>query len=303
MGKRLLVLVVLLAVFIALGLVVGTFDGARQPVACTLEAKLCPDGSSVGRHGPACEFDSCPAVSEGNNIRVVQPVVGETVGRPLIVAGQARVFESVFSYRLLDGAGRQLAAGFDHARASDVGQYGAFSVAIEYVLPTTATGTVEVFTHSAADSSVVDLVSIPVTFSGKEFTAVKVFFDNPNAKYRNPETGLVDNECDGVFPVARTAPKTPAVARAALEQLFSGPTEIERRLGYTTAINPGVRIRSLKIVDGVATVDLSSELTAAVGGSCRVSMIARQIELTLKQFETIKSVKLLVDGAPDALQP
>lgn len=27
---------------------------------CTLEAKLCPDGSSVGRSGPNCEFAACP---------------------------------------------------------------------------------------------------------------------------------------------------------------------------------------------------------------------------------------------------
>jgi len=32
------------------------------PVACTMEAKLCPDGSSVGRTGPKCEFAPCPAV-------------------------------------------------------------------------------------------------------------------------------------------------------------------------------------------------------------------------------------------------
>lgn len=28
--------------------------------ACTLEAKLCPDGTSVGRTGPSCEFTPCP---------------------------------------------------------------------------------------------------------------------------------------------------------------------------------------------------------------------------------------------------
>ena len=28
--------------------------------ACTLEAKLCPDGSAVGRTGPNCEFAKCP---------------------------------------------------------------------------------------------------------------------------------------------------------------------------------------------------------------------------------------------------
>lgn len=29
--------------------------------ACTLEAKLCPDGSAVGRVGPNCEFAPCPS--------------------------------------------------------------------------------------------------------------------------------------------------------------------------------------------------------------------------------------------------
>lgn len=34
-------------------------DAGRQ-VACTLEAKLCPDGTAVGRSGPNCEFVQCP---------------------------------------------------------------------------------------------------------------------------------------------------------------------------------------------------------------------------------------------------
>jgi hypothetical protein len=32
----------------------------RDRTACTLEAKLCPDGSSVGRTGPDCRFAPCP---------------------------------------------------------------------------------------------------------------------------------------------------------------------------------------------------------------------------------------------------
>lgn len=31
----------------------------NQPVACTKEAKMCPDGSYVGRTGPNCEFTPC----------------------------------------------------------------------------------------------------------------------------------------------------------------------------------------------------------------------------------------------------
>ena len=30
-------------------------------VACTADAKMCPDGSYVGRVGPRCEFAPCPS--------------------------------------------------------------------------------------------------------------------------------------------------------------------------------------------------------------------------------------------------
>lgn len=33
---------------------------SNDPVFCTMDAKLCPDGSSVGRVGPNCEFAACP---------------------------------------------------------------------------------------------------------------------------------------------------------------------------------------------------------------------------------------------------
>lgn len=43
-------------------------DSALLPgpdtVACTLEAKQCPDGSFVGRTGPNCEFTACPEVPD-----------------------------------------------------------------------------------------------------------------------------------------------------------------------------------------------------------------------------------------------
>lgn len=32
-------------------------------VACTEEALVCPDGSSVGRTGPQCKFSACPSMS------------------------------------------------------------------------------------------------------------------------------------------------------------------------------------------------------------------------------------------------
>ena len=32
-----------------------------SPLSCTMEAKICPDGSTVGRQGPRCQFAPCPS--------------------------------------------------------------------------------------------------------------------------------------------------------------------------------------------------------------------------------------------------
>ena len=48
--------------------IVDNLDGVLpQQKSCTLEAKICPDGSAVGRSGPNCEFDPCPIISQENN--------------------------------------------------------------------------------------------------------------------------------------------------------------------------------------------------------------------------------------------
>ncbi|MCX6713383.1 MAG: hypothetical protein NTY66_04220 [Candidatus Vogelbacteria bacterium] len=41
-------------------------DTGNQPVACTMEAKQCPDGSYVGRTGPKCEFTACPVAKSSD---------------------------------------------------------------------------------------------------------------------------------------------------------------------------------------------------------------------------------------------
>lgn len=43
----------------------------NEPVACTMDAKMCPDGSYVGRVAPNCAFASCP--NESSNEQIVCP--------------------------------------------------------------------------------------------------------------------------------------------------------------------------------------------------------------------------------------
>jgi len=35
--------------------------GDEGLTACTMEAKICPDGTTVGRIAPNCEFETCPS--------------------------------------------------------------------------------------------------------------------------------------------------------------------------------------------------------------------------------------------------
>lgn len=52
---------VLLAVGVAvLAWVSSSEPKPTEPVYCTQDAKICPDGSYVGRIGPKCEFAPCP---------------------------------------------------------------------------------------------------------------------------------------------------------------------------------------------------------------------------------------------------
>jgi hypothetical protein len=63
---------IIIAVLVVAGFGVAwklTKNETPSPVACTAEAKICPDGSAVGRTGPNCEFTKCPSTTftrEGN---------------------------------------------------------------------------------------------------------------------------------------------------------------------------------------------------------------------------------------------
>jgi len=129
---------------------------------------------------------------------------------------------------------------------------------------------------------------------GAETMTVRVYFG------KNEITG---STCSVVFPVDRVVPKTEAVAKAALEELLKGPTDAEKAAGYFTSIPLGSKLNSIVIVDGEARVDFD-QTTQSGGGSCSMVERVSEINFTLKQFLTVKSVKLSIDGQTgDIFQP
>lgn len=78
---------IVIVLLVMLGYVVYAEDNISatasvKPVACTMDAKLCPDGVTyVGRIGPNCEFAKCPGVVNVNTSANVNVNTGATTGK------------------------------------------------------------------------------------------------------------------------------------------------------------------------------------------------------------------------------
>lgn len=119
-----------------------------EEVGCTMEAKICPDGSAVGRSGPKCEFAPCPEVPVESDdiIRVTLPQPNDTIQSPVKVQGEARgtwYFEASFPISVVDGNGVMLGQGIAQAKGEWMTtEFVPFEATIEFTSPQTATGSV-----------------------------------------------------------------------------------------------------------------------------------------------------------------
>lgn len=251
-----------------------------------------------------------PEETAGNNginsqkdlIEVFEPISGATISSPLTITGKARgtwYFEASFPVKLLDANGNELAVTPAQAQGDWMTEnYVPFKAELNFDAPLTATGTLVLEKDNPSGlPENADELRIPVKFGTvAEKMKVKVFFNNDML---DPAVS-----CNKVFPVEREVAKTEAVARSALTELLKGATETEKGEEFFTNINPGVKIQTLTIENGVAKVDFDEQLEFQVAGSCRVIAIRSQITETLKQFTTVKDVVISINGrTEDILQP
>ena len=142
-------------------------------------------------------------------------------------------------------------------------------------------------TAGAATTNASAVVRAPATTAPA--VPIRVYFS------RHPDS---DATFTAVSPVKRSALDR-GVAAAALAELIDGPTTEERAAGYYSELGRSLsgpsscdgRDFQLSIRDGVATVRFCRVTTSAgIGQDARVRA---QIEATLTQFSTIRSVRLL----------
>lgn len=72
---KITVLLIVLSTILVSVLII--FKKTNINTACTMEAKICPDGSVVGRSGPKCEFTACPITKKEEGI-ILKAKIGET---------------------------------------------------------------------------------------------------------------------------------------------------------------------------------------------------------------------------------
>ncbi len=233
------------------------------------------------------------------SIIVESPKANDQVSNPITVTGKARVFEQTFNYKLKNASnGQILVEGAAMSAGQELSEFNPFSFKIALPVNSPENLLLELIEYSAADGSERYKVSIPLKLTSKETMKVKSYFSKN-----------VTNDCSAVSAVERTVLKTQEPAYISLTELLKGPTTSEKNAGFSTNIPVStlpmnMRINSVRIVNGVATADFSGELESGVAGSCRVMAIRSQIENTLKQFSTVKSVVISINGrTDDILQP
>lgn len=143
----------------------------------------------------------------------------------------------------------------------------------------------------------------PTPTEGK--IVVTVYFDNllfnPNAA-----------SCSAVFPVKRQLPVTNIPLRAALDQLFMGPTDQEKVFGYRSVFSDTTKdlLKSLNVKNGTVYLDFNrpSALEVVKSGansSCGHAQFLSSIEMTSKGFVGIKQVdekNFTIGGSRSAYQ-
>jgi len=85
MNKKILIVIFGAILLIGAVYLASMVISRNKQVSCTMEAKLCPDGSEVGRIGPKCEFTSCPEdykniayEIEGQSVKLTNGISGTT---------------------------------------------------------------------------------------------------------------------------------------------------------------------------------------------------------------------------------
>ncbi len=172
-----------------------------------------------------------PQSENKTGIIITTPKPGETITSPVIIAGWVNgggwgAFEGqVGTVTLLDASGKELASTYLPATEDWMKPSVHFEAMMYFDYPGDGAGQLVFHNENASGLPELDKTfTLPVKLSKSsgDKTKIKLYFNN----------GKLENgtDCEAKFYAEREIPKTQAIARAALEELLKGPTNLENQL-------------------------------------------------------------------------
>ena len=125
--------------------------------------------------------------------------------------------------------------------------------------------------------------------------SITYYFSDQQAMYLVPQTVVIPlNE------IETEKATTQFLAEKIMEKLLTGPDE---ESGLSSTIWQGTQLNSITVKDGVATVDLSSDVLGYGGGATAEQCLINSLVYSLTSLSDVKSVQLLIDGEKQEYLP
>lgn len=229
----------------------------------------------------------------------VDRLIADGSGSVVPVAGRAILQVRFAHANAHDDAGRPTAAdrvAFATPNVVEVVRSGDFEAVTTYGIGLASRQQVRVTTMTNPSRVVVDVAAGFRTMQGRVWMLNATEF----AKGREPYFTPVQR------PLLAASPAT-----GALDRIFAGPTVAEKRAGLTNVLSEATGFSNLRIASGVAHV----RLTGGCASRGSTVSIAGQIMPTLKQFRSVRAVKIYdpsgrtevpggrSDSIPECLEP
>jgi len=286
--------VIFIIVLIIIFLIFSVFwlsKNIEKPIVCIQDAKLCPDGSYVGRVSPDCNFAPCP---KENLIQIESPTANEVVSSPILIKGKARgfwFFEAEFPAELYDENNNLIARTSVFTKNDWMTEdFVSFEANLSFKTPATERGVLVLKKDNPSGlPEYDDELRIPLLFNRTR--TVNLYYYNPNLD--RDESG--ENLCSkkGLVAIERKIPLTKTPIKDTIKLLLNGElTPQERNQGIATEYPlEGLVLKNAVLNNGLLTLTFEDPNFKTSGGSCRVGILWFQIEATAKQFSEVKEVK------------
>lgn len=300
MAKSIKIIILIILSVIICGVIFKFFILPKdEGVACTMDAKLCSDGSAVGRIAPDCQFDLCPGEKEG--ILISLPKYDEKIKSPLKIEGEVMgtwYFEAQFTAELYDSDDNFLGKAILTAKGDWMTEdFVSFEGGLTFNQSSTPSGTLRFLSANPSDiPENQKIFEVPVQFL--EVASQKILLYYYNSEQDKDEEGNIKCSRDGLVPMEKEILVNKSSIKDVINLLLKGKenlSEDEKTQGITTEYPlEGFSLSSVNLkAGGILVLTFNDPLNKASGGSCRVGILWFQIEETAKQFSGVKEVQFL----------